>query len=191
MQCRQQPPRRPSQAPAQPKQAGTATTAEQLAAPTSVPQPLSREADLGAAAREREGEGGAPPPLPLPSPAAQAIEGVQQQWASLAGKYKLVLATSLSFVICNMDKGGCWLPVAFWVLAARAAVARRLAGAAPWSSCRSCRRPESAPSSSLPSHWTVALHLNRYVASNVLRSQHLSSHHPNGPRLWLEPHSGR
>lgn len=55
---------------------------------------------------EREGDGGAP--LPLPSPAAQAIEGVQQQWDNLAGKYKLILATSLSFVICNMDKGGCW-----------------------------------------------------------------------------------
>jgi hypothetical protein len=103
VQCRQQPPPRPSQAPPHLKQAGSVTAAERLAAPTSAPRPLGHDGDLGVGAPEREGEGSLPP-LPLPSPAAQAIEGVQQQWASLAGKYKLVLATSLSFVICNMDK---------------------------------------------------------------------------------------
>ena len=51
--------------------------------------------------------------------AAGAAEGgllAKGLWAELPAKYKLVLATSFSFVICNMDKvgagrcwcGGCW-----------------------------------------------------------------------------------
>lgn len=37
-------------------------------------------------------------------PAAEADSGVVSQWAALPGRYKLVVATSLAFVICNMDK---------------------------------------------------------------------------------------
>lgn len=50
---------------------------------------------------EQPADGGTPAAL---SPAAAALERLQDQWVTLPGKYKLVLATSMSFVICNMDK---------------------------------------------------------------------------------------
>ncbi|PSC76363.1 putative anion transporter chloroplastic isoform X1 [Micractinium conductrix] len=87
-------------------------TAEQLP-PASA---LGRTADSrrlattsGSTAREAQ----LPPPAPAhqqdqqtsePGAAASPFAGLQQRWAELPGRYKLVFATSMSFVICNMDK---------------------------------------------------------------------------------------
>lgn len=40
------------------------------------------------------------------SPLSAVLAKLDRQWAELPGRYKLVFATSLSFVICNMDKVG-------------------------------------------------------------------------------------
>lgn len=67
--------------------ASSSTTAERVA-----PRPDDD-------AKQQTAEAGAPP-----SPEPVALAGLQGRWASLPGRYKLTLATSVSFVICNMDK---------------------------------------------------------------------------------------
>ncbi len=49
-----------------------------------------------------------PAPLPqqelpqLPSPVSKALSKYSEAWAAVPSRYKIVLAGSLSFVICNM-----------------------------------------------------------------------------------------
>ncbi len=43
-------------------------------------------------------------------PLCGVLAQLDRKWAELPGRYKLVFATSLSFVICNMDKVGAALP---------------------------------------------------------------------------------
>lgn len=54
----------------------------------------------------REGLGEAVDSGASANPAVAALATLQGQWAELPAQYKLVFATSLSFVICNMDKVG-------------------------------------------------------------------------------------
>lgn len=42
------------------------------------------------------------PELELPGPLAKALSKYNDAWAAIPSRYKIVLAGSLSFVICNM-----------------------------------------------------------------------------------------
>lgn len=42
----------------------------------------------------------------VPGPMGAVLGQVGQQWAELPGRYKLVFANAMAFVICNMDKVG-------------------------------------------------------------------------------------
>lgn len=90
--AQQQPPREP---------ASRTVGSRQLAAAVPAPgRTVSRRQPAPDTAPDAGSDDGSGQPVPLPGLLAK----LDRQWAELPGRYKLVFATSLSFVICNMDK---------------------------------------------------------------------------------------
>lgn len=162
--AQQQPPREP---------ASRTVGSRQLAAAVPAPgRTVSRRQPAPDTAPDAGSDDGSGQPVPLPGLLAK----LDRQWAELPGRYKLVFATSLSFVICNMDKVG----AGWWRLVAARCFAGRVSsihcfydGPAASAHRRTASNPCCWPN--LPN----------------LAGQHLRGDHPHGPRLWVEPHRGR
>jgi hypothetical protein len=155
--CRQQPYKTAS--------GSAAVPASPPSAPRSPSDRVDEPAEEGAAAASA-------------GPAAGPLGALGRQWAELPAQYKLVFATSLSFVICNMDKVG--------------AAVRLCTSKVPPRQPPPNRRPPAACCCPTVGAAVPGLVLSAHLLSPPppppCPGQHLGGHPGHEPRLWLVPH---